>query len=208
MLLWPEAKDFLFCVFILNVTSEVQSPTVLAQNQQVHAGACLVNSLGGYSIFFSLLNCRESFKCQTLFSLTASMDLFKSKGVQRNNGGWVQCDSPRITWLLKLTQIYIVSKQAWSAERNQLVPSWIGTCKGGGAEKKSISHITRPALLAYFPDPRGNQRQIPPGLWHSSYFPSTYTLIMCHLMKRYTLVTIIRLDTGASGMYRISASGW
>lgn len=30
---------------------------------------------------------------------------------------------------------------------------------------------------------------------------------MCHLMKRYTLVTIIRLDTGASGMYRIPASG-
>lgn len=30
---------------------------------------------------------------------------------------------------------------------------------------------------------------------------------MCHLMKRYTLVTIIRLDTGASGMYQIPASG-
>lgn len=30
---------------------------------------------------------------------------------------------------------------------------------------------------------------------------------MCHLMKRYTQVTIIRLDTGASGMYRIPASG-
>lgn len=30
---------------------------------------------------------------------------------------------------------------------------------------------------------------------------------MCHLMKRYTLVTIIRLDTEASGMYRIPASG-
>lgn len=30
---------------------------------------------------------------------------------------------------------------------------------------------------------------------------------MCHLTKRYTLVTIIRLDTGASGMYQIPASG-
>lgn len=30
---------------------------------------------------------------------------------------------------------------------------------------------------------------------------------MCHLMKHYTLVTIIRLDTGASGMYQIPASG-
>ena len=30
---------------------------------------------------------------------------------------------------------------------------------------------------------------------------------MCHLMKRYTPVTIIRLDTGASGMYQIPASG-
>lgn len=27
--------------------------------------------------FVSLLNCRESFKCQTLFTLTASMDIFK-----------------------------------------------------------------------------------------------------------------------------------
>lgn len=31
---------------------------------------------------------------------------------------------------------------------------------------------------------------------------------MCLLMKCYTLVSIIRLDTGASGMYRISAPGW
>lgn len=30
---------------------------------------------------------------------------------------------------------------------------------------------------------------------------------MCHLMKHYTLVTIIRRDTGASGMYQIPASG-
>lgn len=31
---------------------------------------------------------------------------------------------------------------------------------------------------------------------------------MCLLMKCYTQVPIIRLDTGASGMYRISAPGW
>lgn len=30
---------------------------------------------------------------------------------------------------------------------------------------------------------------------------------MCHLMKLYTQVAIIRLDTGASGMYQIPASG-
>lgn len=30
---------------------------------------------------------------------------------------------------------------------------------------------------------------------------------MCHLMKLYTQVTIIRQDTGASGMYQIPALG-
>lgn len=70
------------------------------------------------------------------------------------------------------------------------------------------SHITCPALLAYLPTPWGNRSKLPPSRWHSCNFPSTKTPIMCRLMKCYTFVTIIQLDTGASGMYRISAPGW
>lgn len=75
------------------------------------------------------------------------------------------------------------------------------------AGDESISHITRPCSSGILPDPSGNQSWLPLSIWHSSYFPSTYAPIMCHLMKRYTPVTIIRLDTGASGMYQIPASG-
>lgn len=74
------------------------------------------------------------------------------------------------------------------------------------AEDKSISHITCPAPLVWFPIPQATGAGY---LWAYDIaltFPALYAAIMCHLMKRYTLVTIIRLDTGASGMYQIPAS--
>lgn len=76
--------------------------------------------------------------------------------------------------------------------------------KLSSAGDKSISHITCTAFLAYFLIPQATRADY---LWVHDIALTFPALTLQSCVIWYTLVTIIRLDTGASGMYRIPASG-